>query len=129
MSEFMQSFFGIFVSVITPVLGSLGTLGMIYVNRWLKTKMGADAAEVTTQVVQAVVNDIQASVVEPIKTAAADGRLTVKEAQDIKIEAVRRIKTKIPLTVAKTATRAVGDLDAFISGKIEQAIRDAKAGK
>lgn len=117
---------GQLVPIFFPVLGTLGSLGMVYLNRWLKTKIGVEATAVTSQLVESVVNDIQASTVEPIKRAAADGKLTRKEALDIKTEAVRRIKTRIPATVAKTVTRAVGDLDTFISGKIEQAIRQAK---
>jgi hypothetical protein len=64
--------------------------------------------------------------VEPLKAAASDGKLTKQEAEEIKNIGIRRVKKQIPKRVAKAATGVIGELEAFVSGKIEQIIEDGK---
>ena len=114
------------VPLLIPVLGTLGSFATAYLAHLLKTKIGAEAVGITTELVGSVVSDLRAGMVEPLKAAASDGKLTKQEAEEIKNIGIRRVKKQIPKRVAKAATGVIGELEAFVSGKIEQIIEDGK---
>ena len=126
MNELLQDLMGQLVPILIPVLGTLGSLAMVYMNRWLKTKVGGEATTIIGQLVESVVNDVRVSIAEPLKEVAADGKLSPMEALDVKRRALAEIKKRMPKTIAKTATQAIGDLDKYISGQIEKAVQQAK---
>ena len=126
----MEGILGSIVAQIAPValtlVTALGSLGMVYLNRWLKVKAGGESVSAVNEVVGAVVNELGATLAKDIRAAAADGKLTRQEAQDIKALAVTRVKAQLPNTVARAASKAVGDLSDYIAGKIEEKVREAK---
>ena len=126
----MEGILGSIVAQIAPValtlVTGLGSLGMVYLNRWLKVKAGGESVSAVNEVVGAVVNELGATLAKDIRAAAADGKLTRQEAQDIKALAVTRVKAQLPNTVARAAGKAVGDLSDYIAGKIEEKVREAK---
>ena len=114
------------VPLLIPVLGTLGSFATAHLAHLLKTKIGAEAVGITTELVGSVVSDLRASMVEPLKAAASDGKLTKQEAEEIKNIGIRRVKQQMPKRVAKAATGVIGELEAFVSGKIEQIIEEGK---
>lgn len=110
---------------VTAITG-LASLGMVYMNRWLKARAGAEAAAVVSEVAGSVVADVGATLAKEYKAAATDGKLSKDEAVYIKNVAAARIKGQLPNAVARLAARAVGDLEGYIAGKIEEKVAGSK---
>ena len=126
MEEIMEVMAAQMIPVIVATLATLVSVGMVRLNRWLKMKTGSEAVAAAGEIVAATVNELAATTVKDLKAAAADGKLTMDEAHTIKNQAVFRAKSQLPPAVAKAAVLAIGDLDAFICGKIEQTVAEAK---
>lgn len=126
MQEIIEIMAAQMVPVIVAILATLVSVGMVQLNRWLKLKTGSEAVAAAGEIVAATVNQLAATTVKTFKTASADGKLTLVDARTIKNQAIFQVKSQIPATVAKAACAAIGDLDAFISGKIEQAVTEIK---
>lgn len=126
MTEILEVMAAQIIPAVAVVLATLLSIGMVHLTKWLKLKTGSEALEAAGQIVAATVNEIAATTVKSFKVAATDGKLTLKEAKDVKNVAIFRIKSQMPVTVAKAACTAIGDLDSFISGKIEQLVAENK---
>lgn len=126
MTEIIEIMVAQMVPVIMAILATLISVGMVQLTRWLKLKTGSEAVGIASEMVAATVNELAATTVKNFKIAAADGKLTIREGKDIKNVAVFAVKNKMPIAVAKAATVAIGDLDAFIAGKIEQTVMENK---
>lgn len=95
-------------------------------NEWLKGALvRLDDAVVT------VVREIQQTVVDAIKAANADGKITPAEITEIKEAALKAVKTHLGtkglLELAKILGLSDGALDGLITSKIEAAVHDLKA--
>jgi len=76
------------------------------------------------------VKDLQQSVVEEVKAASADGKISDDEKKRIKEKAIASIKahigTKGLSEVAKVLGLDSGALDGFLSSKVEAAVHDLR---
>jgi hypothetical protein len=122
MEEIMEIMAAQMIPVIVAALATLVSVGLVRLNRWLKMKTGSEAVAAAGEIVAATVNELTATTVKELKSAAADGKLTINEAYAVKDQALAQAKSQLPPAVAKAASLVIGDLDAFISGKIEQSV-------
>lgn len=129
----MQEIIEVMAAQIVPatavVLASLVSAAMVYAIKWLKLKTGSEAVAVAGEIVASTVNDLTSTTVKSLKEKATDGKLTIQEGAVIKTQALNRIKKQMPTAVAKASTLAIGDLDAYIKGKIEQEVEKYKINK
>lgn len=114
------------VPAIGVLMATLVSVGTAYAIKWLKLKTGSEALMSAGEIVAATVNDLTASAVKDLKAKSADGKLTLNEAAKIKSVAKSRIKNQMPNAVAKAVVLAIGDLDVFLEGKIEQEVSKQK---
>ncbi len=63
-----------------------------------------------------------------LREAAADGRISAEEADAVKRMAVSRVRSQLPPQVLDLARQGVSSLEAFISTRVERAVREQKAG-
>lgn len=129
MQEIIEVMAAQIVPAIAVVLATLASTGMVYVIKWLKLKTGSEAIAAAGEIVAATVNDLAATTVKSLKEKARDGKLTMQEGAEIKIQALNRIRNQMPPTVAKAACLAIGELDPFLRGKIEQEVEKNKNKK
>lgn len=114
------------VPAVAVVMATLVSIGTTYFVKWLKIKTGSDAVAAAGEIVAATVNELTASTVKDLKAKSADGKLTLSEAQGIKNTAKDHIKNQMPDAIAKASVLAIGDLNTFIEGKIEQEVNKQK---
>lgn len=126
MNEILEVMAAQMVPVVVVTLATLVSVGMVRLNKWLKMKTGSEAVAAAGELVAATVNELAATTVKRMKTASADGKLTLDEAKMVKAEALSRVRMQLPPAVAKAAALAVGDLNILINGKIEQAVAETK---
>ncbi len=126
MNEIIEVMAAQIVPIVATVLATFISVGMVHLNRWLKMKTGSEAVAAAGKIVEATVNELAATTVKDMKTAAVDGKLTLNDARTVKNIALGRIKSQLPPAVAKAAGLAIGDLNTFISGTIEQKVIEAK---
>jgi hypothetical protein len=126
MTEIMEVMAAQMIPVIAVTLATLVSVGLVRLNRWLKMKTGSEAVAAAGEIVAATVNEMTATTVKNMKAAAADGKLTMDEARQVKNQAIFLAKSQLPPAVAKAAALAIGDLDAYISGTIEKAVAEGK---
>ena len=102
------------------ILSGLASWAMIELSKYIRTKtkneMVTGAVEVLTSTTSNVVHDLQQSVVEGMKAASADGKLSKEDMVMIKDNALAKVKAQIPAEVAKTATKAMVSIDDFVKG-------------
>ena len=122
MEEIMEVMAAQMIPVIVATLATLISVGLIRLNKWLKMKTNSEAVAAAGEIVAATVNNLTATTVKNLKAASADGKLTMSEAYRVKDDAVARVKSQLPPAVAKAAALAIGDLDAYINGKVEQVV-------
>lgn len=129
----MEGMMEVIAAQIVPAIGvlmaTLISIGMAYAIKWLKLKTGSEAVASAGEIVAATVNDLTASTVKDLKAKSIDGKLSLKEAESVKFMAKSRIKNQMPDAVAKASVLAIGDLNAFIEGKIEQEVNKQKVKK
>ena len=126
MQEIIEIMTAQMVPVIVATLATLVSVGMVRLNKWLKMKTGSEAVAAAGNIIAATVNELAATTVKELKAASNDGKLTYQEALVVKTQAVERVKSQLPPAVAKAAALAIGDLNAFITGKIEQTVAEEK---
>jgi len=63
---------------------------------------------------------------EPLKAAAADGKLTAEDAANIKATAISKVQSLLSDDVQNTLHTLFGDGEAWLSSKIEAAVRALK---
>lgn len=126
----METMLTTIVAQVAPVFLALVTtlvsIGLVRLNRWIKAKGGSEAALAVDQVVSSTINELNATIVKDVRAAAADGKLTRQEAMEIKDRAVSQVMGQLPPAVAKTAIGVLGDLEAFVRGKVEEKVAGAK---
>jgi uncharacterized membrane protein YebE (DUF533 family) len=118
------------VPLFAAVLAGLTAVAIARFNKWVRTK--TDSEELLTtmdsvyQIVDVTVADANATVVAGLKEAAADGKITKEEANEIKDSVFSQIKNNITPKSAKVLSRVIGDLDSYLMSLIEKLVSEAK---
>ena len=117
---------------LAPQLITLAGLILIGLASWsiviLKTKVkieaGKAALDQVNQIITAVVGNLSQTVVDELKEAAADGKLTKAEQARLKQKAIEDARNLLSKELTKAAQKAVSNLDTYISKKIEEQVTE-----
>lgn len=106
--------------------------GLAFLANFLRTKAAESKAArvglVITESARAAVLELDATMKPKLKAYLADGVLSDEEKADLKKTAMELLKTKLPGGLLKTAAQVVGAgfLDTYLSGKVEEAVKEKK---
>jgi hypothetical protein len=119
-----------------PVAGALATFIVKWVNaqaEQIKAKTNQEKInhyiDILNDTVAEVVVSLNASTVDALKAAAADGKLTVEEITDIKENAIDTIFSILGNTGIEVLQLAFDDLEELIAVKIDKAVENVKDGE
>lgn len=116
--------------MIVTLVGLLLTWALTEAIRWLRertkdTLLGR-AVDAVETLVDTVVKELQQTVVEDLKAAAADGKLTPDEIRMVKDKAVGYVMSKIPQALRTILEAYLGPLEEYVSARIEARIYELK---
>lgn len=122
------------ISIISPFVAIFVTSFITYffhlISKLIKGKIQnqkiKEAFFIISETVNAVVGEINQTIVSDIKEKSRDGKLTEKEVLAVRTQALNKIKNQIPEEVCLTAASINKGLDNFIKSKIEGYIFEQK---
>lgn len=122
------------IASLAPVVGALFTGLVSLALMWLKNYIKARTNNVLVEnamarisnTAETVVAHISQTVVDGIKSAAADGKLSKEDGVFFKRQAIELVKSQIPTLVLNQAKMGTKNLDFFVGMKIEQAVSKQK---
>lgn len=119
--------------VIVALLGFLSTKLIAFINskteavkKNIKNETVKTYIDVVSNTVSEVVQALNQEIVNGIKEASKDGKLTEDEAKEIKNKAIEKTLGILSDDAKETLTMVFGDLDTYISTLIESAVYKAK---
>lgn len=120
-------FFDVLIDTAGRVLGALLLMLIDVGGAWLLTKLAkrmdtkniSAAVDEALQIAKMTVGDLQQTLVEGLKAAHEDGKLTEFEIKEIQTELMRRVKERMAPSTCNLITRAGIDLESLISGAAE----------
>lgn len=119
--------------VVFSLVSALVSWGVYELTKFFRTKTKNenvnDAISHICHTVETTVQGMEQEMVAAAKSAAADGKLTKKEAVNMKNIALTRVRSQVPYKITKIANKAINDMERFISAKIEKAVLDLKRSK
>jgi hypothetical protein len=105
------------------------TMAGFYINRNYKNSKLSQALLVVDQIVIDVVKELNQTVVEGLKAAKADGKLTRDEAEQIKHKAIEMILKRLGGNMLKIIQASMGPITFLLSTKIEATVFDEKRSR
>lgn len=108
--------------LLAPVLVALAAWGVAILKKKTDSDLARNALEQVDQVVGTVVGKISQTVVQDLKAAAKDGKLTDREKSEMKRRAILGTNDLLTEAVTTAAGRAVSDLQGYIGQKIEEQV-------
>lgn len=107
---------------VTIILSMAG----LYLHRNYQTSKLTQALIILDQIAIDVVQELNQTVVNDLKAAKADGKLTRDEAEQIKHKAIELVLKKMGGDILKTLQAYMGPITNILTTKIEAAVFDAK---
>lgn len=122
------------INSVLSVVAQLAVAGLSVGLTWLVTRMAKtekfeSLSEVLTQLsstVDTTVHELQQTVVDDLKKAAADGKLTMEEVSDLNTKLLEMVKNKMAQPAIDLLSAAKVDVNALIIGMAEAAIKKMK---
>jgi hypothetical protein len=130
----MPDFMAQTIEILAPAVGGL-LLALVswalaeaarYVRAKTENEAVNDAIARICHMTETVVAEVNQTVVDDLKLAAADGRLNLDQARLIASQALAMVLDRMAPGVLEIAARGVVDLKEFISSRIERAVREQK---
>ncbi|WP_132014916.1 hypothetical protein [Hydrogenispora ethanolica] len=122
-----------FLIVGLPLVTAGGVYAMTATALYLTTRYRdnrlAQALVVLDEVVISVVKELNQTVVDDLKKARADGKLTREEAEQIKKQAVELVMSRLGAGLPRILQKTFGPLFDLVSTKIEATLYDLKKGR
>lgn len=104
------------------VLVSLIGIGLKRLNDWIRVKVESERLETAlVQVTEAVGSTVMDLEVQ-VRRLMSDGDLSEEDRATLRGLAQARVRQQIPKALKMLATAGLGDLEAYINGKIEEAV-------
>ena len=123
----------ILLPVAVAAVGALATYALALLRSWIKAKTAAiedKTARAAVEHAMSRLDHIAGTIVKELnqraKHYAADGRITSEEAGRLKGIAMEQVRDQIPPYLRETLERSLGDLDRYVSSKIEAKVFDQK---
>lgn len=122
----------VFVQVITAILLGTVSIAFAYVGKWMgqtkKLETVAAAMSQLEDVVQNVVGELQQTMVEGLKAASVDGKLSQEDIYDLGRLLVRKTSEQLSNPAASTLKAAGIDIENMIHSIAEAYIERIKRG-
>jgi hypothetical protein len=122
----MEVIFGVLAAQFLPALGviliGLATWGISLLKKKTGSEIANNALDQLNQIIASVVGALTQTIVDQMKASAPDGKLTDTQKANIKKMATQEINGLVTAGVATGASQIVGDLQAYISKKIEEQV-------
>ena len=122
----------VFVQVITAILLGTVSIAFAYVGKWMgqtkKLETVAAAMSQLEDVVQNVVGELQQTMVEGLKAASVDGKLSQEDIYDLGKLLVRKASEQLSNPAASTLKAAGIDIENMIHSIAEAHIERIKRG-
>lgn len=122
----IQALVPVAVEIIVGVAGIIGSLAIVQLSKSAKFKHVADAIEMLQNAVVDTVYANQQVLVDDLKAAAADGKLSESEIAMLQARTIERAKAKVGPAAANVITAAGIDLDQLILDSAESVVRSIK---
>lgn len=118
------------IKIIAPVLGTILTglvsWGVVELTKFVRTKTKNEAVnDAVTHIcytIETTVSALNQTMVQGLKKASVDGKLTQEETNKLKTLAMVKVQALIPEVMQKTAELAVTSFNDFVVSKIEQEV-------
>lgn len=128
----LQAFFGQLSGPLLDLVAAAAVAGIAMLTHYLRSKAQeskvAGIGALLTEACRAAVLELDRSLKPKLQAALADGILTDKEKEELKVAALDVVKTRLPASALASAKGVFGDfLDTFLKGKIEQAVVEKNA--
>ena len=140
MEDIQEALVSLFVAVVT---GGIGLLA-VYIQKYLSeatAKLKAETALVEDEILRENVNNaistiegiiydtvysLQVSLVDDIKKASSDGKLTKEEGERVFNIAKEKILEQVPASLHLLATHSIENMEEYINLKIEESLERVK---
>ena len=113
-------------ALLLMLIGVLGTYLTTLAAKRAETANVSEALRALTEAAKTTVGELQQTIVEPLKAAAADGKLTPDEIADLRNMLVAQTKQKMLPSAINIIDAAGADIEAIILGVGENLINKAK---
>lgn len=113
-------------ALLLMLIGVLGTYLTTLATKRAETANVSEALRALTEAAKTTVGELQQTIVEPLKAAAADGKLTPDEIADLRNMLVAQTKQKMLPSAINIINAAGADIEAIILGVGENLINKAK---
>lgn len=113
-------------ALLLMLIGVLGTYLTTLAAKRAETANVSEALRALTETAKTTVGELQQTIVEPLKAAAADGKLTPDEIADLRNMLVAQTKQKMLPSAINIINAAGADIEAIILGVGENLINKAK---
>jgi len=113
-------------ALLLALIGVLGTYLTNLVAKKFKSQQISDAMWDLTVATQTTVNELQQTLVDDLKEAAIDGKLTTDEIEVIKARLIAGTKAKMLPATLDLLNAAGSDIEQLISGFAESYIAQSK---
>jgi hypothetical protein len=114
--------------VTTGVTIFLSVAGVVLHRKYQNSKL-SQALIILDQIVIDVVRELNQTIVDDLKAAKADGKLTRDEAEQIKHKAIELVIKKMGGDMLKTLQAYMGPITNLLATKVEAAVFDAKRNR
>ena len=113
-------------ALLLMLIGVLGTYLTTLAAKRAETANVSEALRALTEAAKTTVGELQQTIVEPLKAAAADGKLTPDEITDLRNKLVTQTKQKMLPSAINIINAAGADIEAKILGVGENLINKVK---
>ncbi len=113
-------------ALLLMLIGVLGTYLTTLAAKRAETANVSEALRALTEAAKTTVGELQQTIVEPLKAAAADGKLTPDEITDLRNKLVTQTKQKMLPSAINIINAAGADIEAIILGVGENLINKVK---
>jgi len=133
----MTNYINVLIEALVPVavqviVGVVGILGALLLGQLRKVKALQNVTAAVDLLQGAVIDTVNANqqqLVDDLKAAAEDGKLTEGEIAMLQARTIERVKAKVGPAVANVITAAGIDLNQLILDSADAVIREIKAEK
>jgi sorbitol-specific phosphotransferase system component IIBC len=112
--------------LLTTGITAVLTMAGFYLNRKYQNSKLTQALFIVNQIVIDVVKELNQTVVDELKAARMDGKLTRDEADQIKHKAIEMTLQRLGMDLLKTIQSSMGPITDLLATKIEAAVFDHK---
>lgn len=114
------------VTLVLLLVGWAVGEGIRYLRERVKDTVFARAFGVLETTIDTIVKDLQNTLAEDFKNAAADGKLTREELNIIKDKAVALVMAQVPVTLQRILEAYLGPLTQYVASRIEARMYELK---